>query len=49
MEADRDHIDRILERLEVLRAGVDELDRLHSSVRAEIDRLNAEAEPIGVE
>ncbi|MFN2555777.1 MAG: hypothetical protein ABR592_02715 [Nitriliruptorales bacterium] len=38
MESDRNHIDRILERLEVLRDGVRELDRLHSSVRAEIIR-----------
>lgn len=38
MEPDRKHIDRILERLEVLRDGVRELDRLRSSVRAEIIR-----------
>lgn len=47
---DRDRIDSILARLEVLRAGVHELDQLHSSVRAELDRLNQEAaEPIGAE
>ncbi len=42
MDLDRNHIDSILERLEVLRAGVRELDRLHSSVRAEIARLEEE-------
>lgn len=50
MEPHRDHIDRILERLAVLRAGVRELDRLHSSVRAEMNRLNeGRAEPIAAE
>ncbi len=43
MEADRTHIDRILERLETLRAGVRELDRLHASVRAEIIRSEIES------
>ncbi len=45
MEADRTHIDRILEHLETLRAGVRELDRLHASVRAEI--LRSEIEGFG--
>ncbi len=55
MEADRDRIDRILARLELLRAGVAELDQLHSSVRtevirAELNRLKEEsAEPLGTE
>ncbi len=43
MEADRKQIDRILDRLETLRAGVRELDRLHASVRAEIIRLEIES------
>ncbi len=45
---DHDRIDSILARLEVLRAGVHELDQLHSSVRAELDRLSQEsAQPVG--
>lgn len=55
VEADRDRIDSILARLEVLRAGVHELDQLHSSVRAELMRAELErlkeeaAEPLGAE
>ncbi len=50
MEPDRHHLDRILERLDVLRAGVRELDRLHASLRAEMKRLDEdEAEPIAAE
>ncbi len=47
MDPDRDRIDRILQRLELLRAGVHELDRLHASVRAELNGVDEDApEPV---